>query len=141
MAGVFEYHGWLTIRETAGLDDDPASLRRQVEKVGECLAELGDYGLVDLRWMNGVPFIHVGGNPNHRGTWGPAIITLFSRVGRIAPGSYGLLHVWDDESGPHSNEFRVFRLARGEVTEHADALLSPAIPTLEDPWGGDATTG
>jgi hypothetical protein len=137
---VFEYHGWVAIRETAGVEDDLELLHRQVEEVRECLAELGEYGLLDVRWMNGVPFLHVGGKPNHRGSWGVAIIDLFARVGQIAPGSYGLLHVWDDESDRHSNEFRVFRLVRGEVTEHADSWLSPAIPTLEDPWGGDEGT-
>ena len=40
----------------------------------------------------------------------------------------------------HSNEFRVFRLVRGEVTEHADSWWSPVISTLEDPWGGDEGT-
>ncbi|GAA2212639.1 Imm7 family immunity protein [Nonomuraea monospora] len=130
---MFEYHGWLTIRESAGPDDDPALLRRQVGEIRERLAALGDYGLIDLRWMNGVPFVHLAGNPNRGGAWGAAVIGLFADVGRIAPGSYGLLYVWDAEGGPHANEFRVFRLVRGEVTEHADGLLSPAVPALEDP--------
>lgn len=135
---MFEYHGWVSIRETAGLDDNDNDelLRDRVRRVRQCLTELGDYALLDLRGLNVGPFLHVGGKPNHRGTWGPAIIELFRQVGRIAPGSYGLLYVWDDESGPHANEFRVFRLVRGELTEHPDSLLSPCIPTLEDPWPG-----
>lgn len=128
---MFEYHGWLTIRETPG-GDDSELLSRQVEEIRACLGELGDYGLLDLRWLNGTPTLHLAGNPNHRGTWGPSVIDLFARVGAIAPGSYGLLYVWDDESEPHRNEFRVFRLVRGELTEHADPFLSPVIPTLED---------
>jgi len=32
----------------------------------------------------------------------------------------------------YPNEFRVFPLVRGAVTEHADPFLSPAIPVLED---------
>ncbi|GAA2641537.1 Imm7 family immunity protein [Nonomuraea recticatena] len=130
---MFEYHGWVTIRETAGVEDDrDGRLERQVEEVRACLAELRDYGLVDLRWMNGTPFVHLAGQPNRDGGWGEVLIALFERVGRIAPGSYGLLHVWDDE-GSHPNEFRVFRLVRGQVSEHADPLLSPVIPTVEDP--------
>lgn len=131
---MFEYHGWVTIRETAGVEDDgDGLLERQVAEIRACLAELGDYGLIDLRRMNGTPFLHLAGQPNHDGGWGDVLVTLLARVGRIAPGSYGLLHVWDDE-GAHPNGFRVFRLVRGEVSEHADALLSPVIPTLEDPW-------
>ncbi|WP_410611889.1 Imm7 family immunity protein [Amycolatopsis sp. lyj-109] len=60
------------------------------------------------------------------------IRTLVAKVGRLAPGSYGLLYVHDDEHPEHRLSFRVFRLARGRVTEHADHLLSPVIPTLED---------
>ncbi|MFD1938407.1 Imm7 family immunity protein [Nonomuraea mangrovi] len=135
---MFEYHGWVTIRETAGAEDgQDGLLERRLAEIRACLAELGDYGLVDLRFMNGTPFLHVAGQPNHDGGWGAAVIGLFERVGRIAPGSYGLLHVWDDE-GAHPNGFRVFRLVRGEVSEHADALLSPVVPTVEDPWSEGA---
>src|SRR5215467_2984439 len=56
------------------------------------------------------------------------------------PGSYGLLYVWDDESNQHPNEFRVFKLARGRVTEHSDVLLSPVIPALEDVWRDETAT-
>ncbi|MDN3354021.1 Imm7 family immunity protein [Actinomadura sp. DC4] len=133
---MFEYHGWVTIRETAGLDDDPSRLRSQVGEINEVLAGLGEYGLLDLRWMNGTPFLHIAGMPNHRGVWGEQVIGLFRRVGRIAPGSYGLLHIWDDEDAEEGKTFRIFRLARGVVTEHADSLLSPLIPTVED--GGPA---
>ncbi len=87
---------------------------------------------MDLRYTNGTPFLHVAGLANHRGEWGTGIIELFGRVGEIAPGSFGLLYVWDDEDPDHQNEFRIFRLVRGVVTEHADALLSPLIPTVED---------
>lgn len=136
---MFEYHGWVHIRETAGLDDDDARLRSQVEDIRRLLADLGEYGLLDLRWMNGFPFLHVAGVPNHRGEWGTLIIDLFRRVGEIAPGSFGLLHVWDDEDAEHANVFRVFRLVRGTLTEHADSLLSPLMPTVEDAEHPDGT--
>ncbi|WP_432922328.1 Imm7 family immunity protein [Microbispora sp. CA-135349] len=136
---MFLYHGWVTIRETAGLDDDDESLRRQVAAIRRLVDDLGDGALLDLRWMNGTPFLHVGGMSNHRGTWGRMILDLFARVGDIAPGSFGLLYVWDDEDPEHHNEFRVFRLVRGAVTEHADVLLSPAVPTLEDEWDGSVS--
>lgn len=129
---MFEYHGWAHIRETAGLDDDDARLRSQVEDIRRLLADLGEYGLLDLRRLNGFPFLHVAGMPNHRGEWGAQIIDLFRKVGEIAPGSFGLLYVWDDEDAEHANAFRVFRLVRGTLTEHADSLLSPLIPTVED---------
>ena len=90
--------------------------------------------LLDLRYMNGEPFIHLGGFSNHRMT--PDVVELFEHVGVIAPGSYGLLHVRDDEDPGHENEVRVLRLVRGMVTQHTEALLSPCTPTLEDPFTG-----
>ncbi|KJY42612.1 hypothetical protein VR46_23380, partial [Streptomyces sp. NRRL S-444] len=88
--------------------------------------------LLDLRWMNGEPFIHLGGHPNHRSSLD--VVDLFEHVAKVAPGSYGLLHIRDDEDPAHENEVRVLRLARGSVTEHTETLLSPCIPTLEDPF-------
>ncbi|MER7844288.1 Imm7 family immunity protein [Kitasatospora sp. NPDC096077] len=51
-------------------------------------------------------------------------------------GSYGLLHVRDDEAAEHGSEVRVLRMVRGEVSEHAEPLLSPCMPVLEDPFPG-----
>ncbi|WP_329316930.1 Imm7 family immunity protein [Streptomyces sp. NBC_01262] len=131
---MFEYHGWITIRETAADADDSAQLRQIVESLRHRIQQIASPYLLDLRWMNGEPFIHLGGFSNHRTS--PEIFDLFSHVGSVAPGSYGLLHVRDDEDRGHGNEVRVLRLARGIVTEHTEALLSPCIPTLEDPFEG-----
>jgi hypothetical protein len=96
--------------------------------------EFGDYALMDLRPMNDTYYLHLGGCPNHRGTHGPALINLFVAIGKLAPGSYGLMYVYDDEDPVHTEGFRIFRLVRGTVTEHADSLLSPVVPTLEDEY-------
>ncbi len=97
------------------------------------VGELGGSGLGDLRAMNGEYYVHVGGYSNHRGNHGDRVIAGFSRIGRLAPGSYGLLYVQDDEDPVWATGFRVYRMVRGAVTEQADVLLSPVIPTLEDP--------
>ncbi|MEU5093199.1 Imm7 family immunity protein [Streptomyces sp. NPDC020996] len=54
----------------------------------------------------------------------------------VAPGSYGLLHVRDDEEPGHENDVRVLKLVRGMVTHHTETLLSPYMPTVEDPCTG-----
>jgi immunity protein 7 of polymorphic toxin system len=127
---MFEYHGWITLRSTAEALDDEPPLR--LSEIKALVDEFAGYALMDLQPMNGVYYLHLGGNPNHRGRHGAAVVDLFARVGQLAPGSYGLLYVHDDEDPDHRLGFRVFRLARGAVTEHADHLLSPVIPTLED---------
>jgi hypothetical protein len=131
---VFEYHGWITVRETAAAeDDDEPRLRQIVDELRLHIARMDSPYLLDLRWMNGEPFIHLGGFSNHRS---PDVIHLFEHVAAVAPGSYGLLHVHDDEEPGHENDVRVLKLVRGRVTQHTEPLLSPYIPTVEDPCTG-----
>ncbi|MFF9483362.1 Imm7 family immunity protein [Streptomyces sp. NPDC014676] len=131
---MFEYHGWITVRETAAGDDDEPRLRRIVDELRLHIARMDSPYLLDLRWMNGEPFIHLGGCSNHRSL--PDVAELFEHVAAVAPGSYGLLHIRDDEEQGHENDVRVLKLVRGTVTQHTEALLSPCIPTVEDPFTG-----
>ncbi|MGW4467747.1 Imm7 family immunity protein [Micromonospora sp. NPDC004704] len=131
---MFEYHGWITLRSTAEAVDDDPPLR--FEEIQDLVNDLAGHGLTDLRPINGEYYVHLGGFPNHRGTRGSEVIDLFTKIGQLAPGSYGLLYVHDDEDPEHELNFRVFRLVRGTVTEHPDHLLSPVIPTLEDEYIG-----
>lgn len=129
---MFEYHGWITVRETASGDDDELRLRQIVDGLRLRIDRMASPCLLDLRWMNGEPFLHLGGHSNHRSS--TDAVGLFEHVARVAPGSYGLLHMLDDEDPAHENEVRVLRLVRGTVTLHTEALLSPCVPTLEDPF-------
>ncbi|WP_205023395.1 Imm7 family immunity protein [Streptomyces sp. HB132] len=131
---MFEYHGWITVRDTAADDDDEPRLRRIVDELRRHIARIDSPYLLDLRWMNGEPFIHLGGFSNHRSS--PDVVGLFEHVAVSAPGSYGLLHVHDDEEPDRENDVRVLRLLRGRVTHHTEALLSPYVPTVEDPFAG-----
>ncbi|MQS16790.1 hypothetical protein F7Q99_32530 [Streptomyces kaniharaensis] len=132
---MFEYHGWIRALESAADDDDDihlvdARLRQIAEGIERRIREVDSPHLLDLRWMNGAVFIHFGGQPNHPDH---QILDFFREVGERAPGSYGLLHVRDDEDPAHGNEVRVVRMVRGRVSEHPEPLLSPCIPVLEDP--------
>jgi hypothetical protein len=129
---VLEYHGWVTIQATATGYHEPALLDRIVERVRRAVRDFAGLDLVDLRWVNGLPVLHFGGADKHGATMAPELLDLFTRIGELAPGSYGLLHVWDDQDLLHDNEFRVHRMARGQVTENADTLLSPIAPTIVD---------
>lgn len=129
---MFEYHGWVTIAATTSGDDDAALLERLIERVHRAIRDSDALDLVDLRWSSGLPMLHLGGFDKHGGGIAPELLKTFSRVGELAPGSYGLLHVWDDQDPEHDNEFRVYRMARGQVTEHPDTHLTPVAPTVLD---------
>ncbi|MEU6295232.1 Imm7 family immunity protein [Streptomyces erythrochromogenes] len=133
---MFEYHGWINVQESAGADDSADGdvlLGRISETVGARIREIDSPGLLDLRWMNGELFLHLGGFRNHSD---PEVLDFFGEVGRLAPGSYGVMHVRDDEDRGHENEVRVLRMVRGRVHEDVERALSPCIPVLEDPYPG-----
>ncbi|WAL75846.1 Imm7 family immunity protein [Kitasatospora sp. YST-16] len=130
---MFEYHGWIKVLISAAAEEDdsePARTMAAVEDIGRRIQEIHTPYLLDVRWMNGEAFVHLAGAPNHRD---PEILRFFAEVGERAPGSYGLLHVRDDEDPQWWNGVRVLRMVRGAVTEHPEPLLSPCIPVLEDP--------
>lgn len=133
---MFEYHGWINVLESADADDDPhadARLDRIAARIDERVRELDSPCLLDLRRMNGGVFVHLGGCPNHRDD---SIVAFFREVGQLAQGSYGLLHVRDDEEPGRENEVTVVRMVRGRLSTHTELLLSPCIPVLEDPFPG-----
>ena len=130
---MFEYHGWVTIQATASGDDDAALLERLVDRVHRAIRDAADFDLVDLRWSAGMPMLHFGGFDKH-GAQAADLLTLFTRAGELAPGSYGLMHTWDDQDTENDNNFRVYRMARGQVTEREDAHLTPVAPTILDTY-------
>ncbi|MDA2811057.1 Imm7 family immunity protein [Nocardiopsis sp. RSe5-2] len=129
---MFEFHGWLAIQGSAAREDDEPDqdvLRRLVESAS------GGSSLVDLRWINGELFLHVGGLLNRRSSEADEVVDLFERIGSVALGSYGVLYYRDDEKpGNDGNAFHVLAMRRGQVTEEPDGHLSPVIPRLEDPY-------
>ncbi|MCO5996263.1 Imm7 family immunity protein [Actinoallomurus rhizosphaericola] len=130
---MFEYHGWITIQSSAG-DEDLADLEAahaRVEKQLELLR--GGTSLVDLRWVNGMSQLHISGLLNRRAGEGQSVIDAFNRVGEVAPGSYGLLYILDDEDpAGNGNEFQVLVMRRGQVSQQSDPFLSPCVPVIED---------
>ena len=83
--------------------------------------------------FNGMYSLTISGLRNHRRE---EVIDLFEWLAENSPACYGLLYVQDGEDwrrgADYQNDFRVWRLAKGQLTEHADPFLSPRIPTVED---------
>jgi hypothetical protein len=128
---MFEFHGWATLRDSAGtedLHDDPSAAT--IAAVRELVAQAGGHNRVaDLRGANGDWHLWIAGFHNHRQ---PAITDLFEQVAALAPGSYGLLHIHDDEDPGKDNDWIVWVMRRGRVTQEPDRFLSPHIGAVED---------
>lgn len=140
---MYEYHGWVSLRDSAG-DDDELVSAATVTAVTELLdaSSLCVY-LADVREVNGAHVVTVAGFPNHA----PAdVLETYCRIAELAPGSYGVLDVYDDEAGPatgdgfrpdDNNTWFSYVMARGTVRRHRNPWLSPHVPTVEDAYPGE----
>jgi hypothetical protein len=130
---MFEYHAWITIHSSPG-DEKDGDLQSAFDAAEREVQPLqGGTTQINLRWVNGMAQLHISGFLNHRSGEGEQVIEAFQRVAKVAPGSYGLLYIHDDEdSSGQDNEFQVIVMRRGATATHADGFLSPCIPIIED---------
>lgn len=130
---MFEYHGWATIRDSAGCEDeaeeDPA--KATIASLQQSIRTFDGWSnlTVDLRVANGAWHIWIAGFHNHRQN---DVITFFESVARTAPGSFGVLYVLDDEADEDSNQWICWVMSRGSVRREVDRYLSPHIGVVED---------
>ncbi len=144
MKPMYEYHGWVSLVASPTADDEGDEVSQAtLNEVRQLLAEskCAAY-LADERAMNVAHIVTVGGFPNHAGS--TDVLDVFERIAKLAPGSYGLLHVHDDEAGSSysptgdhhpddNNAWFTYVMRRGTVTRERDHYLSPHIPKVEDP--------
>jgi hypothetical protein len=129
---MFEFHGWAVIRYHTH-DTDLNEQRRSVDAVRSLARSHQHAPLISSFAHNGCEGLSWHGTHNRRG--GAWALELLKQIGSIAPGSYGVLYVLDDEASAREerNGFGIWVLRRGEVSKHADELLSPFVPRCEDP--------
>jgi hypothetical protein len=130
---MFEWHGWATIRASAGLDDDQAADDRQREAEAIVVklienARGSTNEMAELHQANGCLFVSLAGAHNHRDQ---TPIELFQSIGKAAPGSYGVLHAMDHNHVTDPWERWVMR--RGAVTREIEDALTPHLGRVEDP--------
>jgi immunity protein 7 of polymorphic toxin system len=140
---MLEVHGWATIwftPENRDRENEQALQETAVERVETYVRELG-WGhnpWVGFRRVNGQAHVRADGITTHSANVREPLLDVFRYIAQVAPGSYGLVYLRDDEEDPgHEQEFRVYVLARGELTEQADPFLTPFQPVVEDPPGDD----
>ncbi len=130
---MIELHGWVTVRETykAAYDEEDhidmivAQIQDEIDKL--CWFQ------PQIKAMNGEWFLQFSLYSNRKDSRSQEIFGLYRSIGEIAPGSYGLIYLYDDEDREgRENQFQVYMLARGCVEEREDLYLSPVIPVIED---------
>ena len=128
---MYSFQGWVSIPAFDTGHGDP---RLSVSRLQTQLAEFRLNGLREAHLsspLNETAYVvSVAGCRNHRHA---APLDLFHWLAKEFPAAHGLLYIHDAESA-FDNEYRIWRLCRGAMSEHADTLLSPLIPTVEDPY-------
>ena len=130
---MVELHGWITFRETSAASwNEEENICSLVEKIRDEIAGLSWFK-PEVKAQNGVWFAEFTIFCNRITPEVNEVFELYKKIGQIAEGSYGLIYLYDDEDvHGKANQFQVFLLARGKVTEKKDVFLSPIIPTIED---------
>ena len=129
---MFEFHGWAVLRWPEISTDNGAQLAAIRQAIDAARTDFSTAEVVTPG--NDLTVVSVHGLRNHRMT---GIERLFAIIAKESPESYGLLYVRDDEDargGDFENCYRVWRIARGDISEMNDPFLSPCVPTIEMPY-------
>ncbi|MFN8053055.1 MAG: Imm7 family immunity protein [Acidimicrobiales bacterium] len=125
---MIEWHGWATIRDTASYEWDGPNCETTCSALRQLLSERAKVSneTADLRNENGSWHVWLSGFHNHVADH---IVPLYRSIAELAPGSYGLLHIHDDE---RSGDWICWTMARGGISPSTEARLSPHIDVVED---------
>lgn len=128
---MYQYHGWAVL--SISVDDESNHIEdsKMLLQVQNYISKLKDnIDIIEVKAINGQYHFLMTGFANHKiiSEYNP--INIFRHIGILASGSYGILYVYDDEDLEYFNEFRVYVLTRGDISEKSDTYLSPLIPTV-----------
>jgi hypothetical protein len=141
---MYEFYGWASIRESVR-EVDEGNLDTIVEKIQAYIDQLAPrHTLVSyhtrlelFQGNSSVRCFTMSGQKNHKSAVIPDIFEIYELIAKLAPGSYGILYIRDDEDAHYWNDFQVYVLMRGKLTQRQDPFFSPIIPTIEDEVRGD----
>lgn len=132
---MIEYHAWASVefpeRESGGDSPTPSELAGVVAAI-DALTKV--VPIVGYQHSNGKLHFWAAGSANHRCAEVERLWDFYKNLPALAPESYGLVYVRDDEDSRGFNDsFAVWKLALGRLEEVKDTLLSPCIPIIEFP--------
>ena len=131
---MVELHGWAMIRESFSADSEEDNIEGIADSLSHEIRKLRiDDKQLRIDFCNGEAVVTATKLANHFSDDVKGILHFFQRIACVAPGSYGLLYLYNDEdTDGFDNAFHVFVLSKGSFTLHRDPFLSPYIPTVEE---------
>ena len=128
---MIQINGWLEIIPTYLNEDvhteiDEEAIYSQVENI---LANL-EYNDMKIITKNGIRIINFFLCTNHKTAEAEEMLQTFERIAKVATGSFGLLHVWDEYEDV--DNFRVLVARKGLVAWEKDEFFSPNSKMIYD---------
>lgn len=131
---MIDINGWISIRESYTEEgEDGEKLDDIIKQIESKIRH--EYNFAnenyDLKMINGGFVLNITISHNHR-VEHP--FELIRWVAEVAPGSFGVVYVIDDEdvSRDNENKFKVWLIKKGVVDELDDPFLSPINPIIEE---------
>lgn len=128
---MIQINGWLEIIPTylnedvhTEIDEEP--IYSQVESI---LSNL-EYNDMKIITKNGIRIINFFLCTNHKTAEAEEMLQTFERIAKVATGSFGLLHVWDEYEDV--DNFRVLVARKGRVDWEKDEFFSPKSKMIYD---------
>lgn len=126
---MVELHGWLSVWET--YEDEDLTPRDELDKIMRKVKAIVSASGIELKYINGVPFVNTTVYSNHRTAEVDNIIEVYKSISKTATGSYGVIYLLDDEDDEHYNEIQKYVFKKGDCIYKIDEDFSPCIPTIE----------
>ncbi|MEK5061876.1 Imm7 family immunity protein [Paenibacillus shunpengii] len=130
---MYQYHGWAVVLENTNDETNKEKEINILESIKVYIEGLQpNVDVIEMKAINGQYHLWMTGLWNREPSSNYNPVEIMRNIGDLAPGSYGMLYVFNDEHPKHFNEFKVYVLARGSIQEKDDPFLSPLIPVVAD---------
>lgn len=112
---MYQYHGFAVVLESTGDEAGNESEVNIFESVKKYIEDLqSNVDVLDMKAINGQYHLWMTGLWNREPSSKFSPVEIMKNIGIIAPGSYGMLYVFNDEHPKCFNEFEVYVLPRGK---------------------------
>lgn len=130
MSVLVEFHAWVTLRLSymADDDEDDYKLYNIIEKIKRRIKD----SIASIIVKNGEFFLVAHSFSNHLSREYDEFFEIIDFIRKTAPGSYGIMYMFDDEDMQKNNAFKVYVLKKGKLQVLDDIYLSPFFPEVEE---------
>lgn len=115
---MYQYHGWAVVLENTNDETNKEKEINILESIKVYIEGLQpNVDVIEMKAINGQYHLWMTGLWNREPSSNYNPVEIMRNIGDLAPGSYGMLYVFNDEHPKHFNEFKVYVLARGSIQE------------------------